>query len=96
MRTDQDAPHGLPPHAIPAPLPRTSGCKINISHFGDLPDEAGISVKVIAALTGNGVSTIWRYKANDPTFPPSIKLSARCTRFRVGDVRAWLAGREAA
>jgi predicted DNA-binding transcriptional regulator AlpA len=59
-----------------------------------LPDEAQVSVKTIAALTGNGVSTIWRY-AKNPDFPKPTKLSARCTRFRVGDVRAWLASKEA-
>lgn len=65
--------------------------QLNISQIGNLPDAAYISVKVIAALTGNGVSTVWRYAANDPDFPKPIKLSARCTRFRVGEVRAWLA-----
>lgn len=68
---------------------------INISHFGNLPNDAVVSVRAIAALTGNGVSTIWRY-AKNPDFPKPVKLSVRCTRFRVGDVRAWLAGREAA
>lgn len=65
--------------------------KLNISGFDKLPDEAMTSVKVIAALTGNGVSTVWRYAALNPDFPKPIKLSARCTRFRVGEVRAWLA-----
>lgn len=65
--------------------------QVNISQIGNLPDAAYISVKVIAALTGNGVSTIWRYAATDPAFPKPTKLSARCTRFRAGDVRAWLA-----
>lgn len=69
---------------------------INISHFGNLPNDAIVSVRAIAALTGNGVSTIWRYAAQNPDFPKPVKLSARCTRFRVGDVRAWLAGKEAA
>lgn len=65
--------------------------QINISQFGQLPDEAQVSVKTIAALTGNGVSTVWRYASTDPTFPRPTKLSPRCTRFRVGEVRAWLA-----
>lgn len=65
--------------------------QVNISGFDQLPDEAMTSVKVIAALTGNGVSTVWRYAALNPDFPKPIKLSARCTRFRVGEVRAWLA-----
>lgn len=67
--------------------------KLNISSFSQLPDEALASVKVIAALTGNGVSTVWRYAALNPDFPKPIKLSARCTRFRVGEVRAYLKSR---
>lgn len=68
--------------------------QVNISGFDKLPDEAMTSVKVIAALTGNGVSTIWRYAALNPDFPKPIKLSARCTRFNVGAVRAYLKSRE--
>lgn len=70
--------------------------QLNISGFDDLPDEAMTSVKVIAALTGNGVSTVWRYAALNPDFPKPVKLSARCTRFRVGEVRAYLKSRGAA
>lgn len=61
--------------------------KVNISGFDQLPDEAVTSVKVIAAVMGNGVSTVWRYAALNPDFPKPIRLSARCTRFRVGDSR---------
>ena len=64
--------------------------QVNIKGFDQLPDEAMISVKVIAALTGNGVSTIWRYAALNPDFPKPVKLSTRCTRFRIGEVRAYL------
>lgn len=64
--------------------------KINISQFGDLPDEALTSVKVFAAVTDNGVSTVWRRAALDPDYPKPIRLSARCTRFRVGDIREYL------
>lgn len=69
--------------------------QVNISGFDQLPDEAMTSVKVIAALTGNGVSTVWRYAALNPDFPKAYKLSARCTRFRVGEVRAYLKRRGA-
>jgi predicted DNA-binding transcriptional regulator AlpA len=69
--------------------------QINIKGFDQLPDEAMTSVKVIAALTGNGISTVWRYAALNPDFPKPIKLSARCTRFRVGDIRAYLKSRVA-
>jgi predicted DNA-binding transcriptional regulator AlpA len=68
--------------------------QLNIAGFDKLPDEAMTSVKVIAALTGNGVSTVWRYAALNPDFPKPIKLSARCTRFRVGEVRAYLNSRK--
>ena len=67
---------------------------LDISRIGTVPDDAYLSAKIIAAITGNGISTIWRYSATDPTFPRPIKLSARCTRFRAGDVRAWLASKE--
>jgi predicted DNA-binding transcriptional regulator AlpA len=69
--------------------------QVNISGFDQLPDEAVTSVKVIAAVMGSGVSTVWRYAALNPDFPRPIKLSARCTRFRVGEVRAYLKSRGA-
>lgn len=69
--------------------------QVNIKGFDLLPDEAMTSVKVIAALTENGVSTVWRRAALDPDFPKPHRLSARCTRFRVGDIRAYLKSRGA-
>jgi predicted DNA-binding transcriptional regulator AlpA len=66
---------------------------VNISQFGQLPDEAQVSIKKVATLIDSGISTAWRYLATDPTFPKPIRLSARCTRFRVGDVRAWIASK---
>ncbi len=36
--------------------------------------------------------TLWR-KVKQGSFPKPIKLSARVTAWRVGDVRAWLASR---
>jgi prophage regulatory protein len=40
---------------------------------------------------GKGVSTAWRDVRTDPDFPKPIRLSAGCTRFKVGDIRAYLA-----
>jgi predicted DNA-binding transcriptional regulator AlpA len=40
---------------------------------------------------GKGVSTAWRDIRHDPDFPKPIRLSAGCTRFKVGDIRAYLA-----
>ena len=62
----------------------------DVSHFDALPDAALIAVKALAVVLGKGVSTAWRDVHNDPDFPKPIRLSPGCTRFRVGDVRAYL------
>ncbi len=62
-----------------------------LSQFADLPDEALASIKTVAAITEEGVSTIWRKAKTDPNLKP-IKLGNRCTRFRVGGVRAYMRG----
>jgi hypothetical protein len=33
----------------------------------------------------------YRKAASDPTFPKLIKIGARCTRIRAGDLTSWLA-----
>jgi len=63
----------------------------DITDFDQLPDEALLSVRTIATLAGIGVSTVWRHAALNPDFPKPIKLSSRCTRFRAGEIRAFLA-----
>lgn len=62
----------------------------DVSHFDTLPDAALVAVKAMAAVLGKGVSTAWRDVHNDPDFPKPIRLSPGCTRFRVGDIRAYL------
>lgn len=39
--------------------------------------------------------TLWR-KVKDGTFPKPVKLSARVTAWKVGDVRAWINAQSAA
>ena len=63
----------------------------NVSHFDTLPNAANISIKAFAAVNGQGVSTLWRHCKQDPDFPKPIRLSPGCTRFNVGDIRAYLA-----
>ena len=65
----------------------------DVSHFDKLPDAALIAIAALAAIMGKGVSTAWRDIRNDPDFPKPIRLSAGCTRFRVGDIRQYLAGK---
>lgn len=59
--------------------------------FDTLPDSALVSIKEIIALSRRSKTSIWRdVKAKRLAAP--IKLGPRCTRFRVADVRTYLAG----
>lgn len=81
----------LPPAGGDQPLPSTHIRQVSISHLQDLPDDALITVKSFAALIDTSVSTIWRRASNEPaTFPQPIRLGKRCTRWRMGDVRAFI------
>ena len=62
-----------------------------VGDFDGLPDAALVDVQALAALTGSGVSTVWRRIKTDPSHPRPIAISVRCTRFRVADIRRWLA-----
>ncbi len=53
----------------------------------NLPDEALVSVATFAALTDQGISTVWRKLATDPDYPTTVRLGNRCTRVRMGDIR---------
>lgn len=68
----------------------------NVSHFDTLPNAANISIKAVAVVSGRGVSTLWRDCKQDPDFPRPIRLSPGCTRFNVGEIRAYLAKKVAA
>ena len=85
-----------PSHTIPQPLGPQLRVQLerahpNVSHFDNLPNAALISIKALAAVNGQGVSTLWRRCKEDPDFPQPIRLSPGCTRFNVGDIRAYLA-----
>jgi len=73
-----------------AAKPPTQKRRPDVSHFDDLPDAALIAIDALAAVMGKGVSTAWRNIRNDPDFPRPIRLSAGCTRFKVGDIRTYL------
>jgi len=55
----------------------------------ELGDAALINVKTVCAATGFKSATSI-YQLLDKGFPQPIRLSSRCTRWRVRDVRAWL------
>ena len=54
----------------------------------DHPD-ALLQVATVSALTGRGVSTI-HSMVRAQKFPAPIRNGLRCTRWRAGDVTAWL------
>lgn len=59
-----------------------------------LVPDALLRIQTVTALTGLSVSTIYRMVASKQ-FPEPRKLGARCTRWRAGDVTAWLTTGEA-
>lgn len=64
-----------------------------VSNFENLPNDALIRVKTVAALVGVSVATIWRWLAAGQ-FPEPRKLTRGTTAWRVGDVRRFLRGEE--
>lgn len=62
----------------------------NIENIDKLPDMAMVDVKTVAALLGISQMTVWRRARDTEGFPQPKKLSPRCTRWNLGDVRKML------
>ncbi len=62
--------------------------------FDSLPDSALVPITAFRPLAGIAPSTAWRRTSLEPDFPKPVRLGNRCTRFRVGDIRAFLAGQK--
>ncbi len=58
-------------------------------HAAQIPD-ALLKLQTVCALTGLSRATIFR-KTAAGSFPQPARLGTRCTRWRAGDVTAWLA-----
>lgn len=63
-----------------------------IAAFDQLPQEALLNVHEIAALASRSAPSIWR-DAKDGSLATPIKVGRNSTRWRVADVRVYLAGR---
>lgn len=61
-----------------------------LAEFDTLPDSAHLGVRSVAVLFDAGVSTIWARVARGEL--PKPRKFGRSTRWRVGDLRAVLAG----
>lgn len=55
----------------------------------ELPKEGFIRVGTLAKVLGIAVVTTWRWAAAGK-LPQPIKLSERCTVWRVEEIRAWM------
>lgn len=59
-------------------------------HAAQIAD-ALLTLRVASAVAGLSEATLYRKAKNDPTFPRMVRMGARCTRIRAGDLTAWLA-----
>lgn len=50
----------------------------------------------VAERYGVSRTSVWRWQKKDPKFPAPVKLSDGCTRWKLADLEAWEANREAA
>ena len=61
-----------------------------LENFDRLPNSANVAQPVVEGLYGISGPTLWR-RVKDGTIPKPRKLSPRCTRWSVGEIRAALA-----
>lgn len=66
-----------------------------LKNFNNLPADALIDNWTVAALLGRSRASVWRDVAQGRLAQP-LHVGARSTRWRVGDVRAAMAGIRAA
>ena len=61
-------------------------------HAAQIAD-ALLTLRTASAVAGMSEATIYRRAKDDPSFPKLIRIGARCTRIRAGDLTAWLAAK---
>lgn len=76
-------------HPATAPERKARNRRQQPIHAAQVAD-ALLKLATVEAVTGLSRSTIYARLARNE-FPQPVRLSARCTRFRAGDVQAWLA-----
>ncbi len=62
-----------------------------LAEFDLLPDAAYVRIKVVAALLGCSVNTVWR-RCRNRDLPPAVQISPGVTGINVGALRRRLAG----
>lgn len=64
-----------------------------IAAFDQLPSDALLNVQEVSALAGRSVPSVWRDAKGGHLAKP-IKIGTKSARWRVADVRRYLAGSE--
>lgn len=54
-----------------------------------IPD-AWLTLATAATVSGLSTPTLYRKAKTDPSFPRLVRLGARCTRVKAGELFAWL------
>lgn len=68
-----------------------SNKKPTLNSFDTKPDVGMVrQAQLIPSVLPFSATTLWR-RVKDKTFPAPVKIAPRCTAWRVGEVRAWLA-----
>ena len=75
--------------SAPAAAPKPRGRAKQPLHAAQIA-EALLRLSTVESITGLSRSTIYA-KLKAGSFVEPVRLGVRCTRFRAGDVQAWLA-----
>lgn len=92
MNAVNTAPEAATPADGANSVKRRTQQKLEVVHV----DDALLKLSTASQIAGISEPTIYRRAASDPTFPKLVRLGARCTRIRAGDLRRWLAEQAAA
>lgn len=65
---------------------------LSVAQFDTLPDSAIIRDRGVAAVLGISRNSVWRW-VREGRLPHPVKIGARTTGWKVGDVRAFLAAK---
>ena len=65
------------------------------TNFDDLPGDAFLRQPQVLNLVPFSSATLWR-KVKDGSFPSPVKLSERCTAWKIQAIREWLAAQASA
>lgn len=70
-------------------------CSDPAADFDNKPDAALVDDKTVAAITGMHRNSVWRL-AREDKLPAPVRVTEHTTRWRVGDLRKFLASLKSA